>query len=82
MPPGFKFVVLQDAAHRLGRDTLHEALAFQLPRQFQAIPLGEGTAQSIRSLAGQLDQMHRHRGGKTLAGAPARADRTALPCAG
>jgi hypothetical protein len=56
--------MLQDAAPRLGGYALHEALTFQLPHQFQAIPLGEGTIQSIRSLADQLDPMHRQLGGK------------------
>jgi hypothetical protein len=48
-------MVLQDTADGLGGDTVDNALAFELSGQFVTIPLGEGTPELIRSLAGHLD---------------------------
>jgi hypothetical protein len=58
-------MVRQDTADRLGGDAFDNALVYELSGQFQAIPLGEGPAKLIRSLAGHLNRMYRHRGGKT-----------------
>jgi uncharacterized protein len=39
---------LFDVSEAEGGDALHEAFTFQWPRQFDEIPLGEGTAPPIR----------------------------------
>jgi hypothetical protein len=69
---------LQDTAAGLGGDTVDKALAFEWLGQFATIPLGEGTPELIRSLAGHLDQIHCHRGGKRRAGDHGQAWRIAL----
>jgi hypothetical protein len=72
VPPGLQFVMREDPAHRLGRNVLDEPLPFQVAGQLDAVPLGEGPAELIRSLAGQLDEVDRYGGGKTPAGDPGR----------
>jgi hypothetical protein len=65
-------MALQDTADRLGGDAVDNPLAFEWPGQFEAIPLGEGTPELLRSLAGHLDQMHCYLGGKKWLTTPAR----------
>jgi hypothetical protein len=55
---------------------------FPLLGEFPTAPLRERTPELIRSLAGQLDQMHRHRGGKRPASDHGQAYQTALPGSG
>ena len=81
VPPRPQCVVRQETAHRLGRNMLDEAVAYQLAGQLQAVPLGKGAAQLFRSLAGHLDQMDGHGGGKTPAGGRDRLCRPALGAA-
>jgi hypothetical protein len=64
MPPGFQLVVRQNPLDRLGRDGRNHAVTDQLPGQFRAIPLRQGTAKHVRALASQLDHIQRHCWGK------------------
>ena len=78
----YVFGNLFDVSEAEGGDALHETFTFQWPRQFDAIPLGKGTAPPIRWLASQFDQMHGHLGGKILARDHGQVCRQGLPCAG
>ncbi len=64
VPPRLEPVVVQDPADRVRRDGLDDALGHQLARPFLAVPLGQGTALIIRSLARHLDQVQRDLGEK------------------
>ena len=79
--PGLELMVREDATDGFRRDGLDEALSLQLACELVAVPLREGAAAEIRALAGQLDQMHSHCGGKTPAVDPGRVGRTSLECA-
>jgi hypothetical protein len=66
--PGLELVrgeATTDGCRGDGRD---EALAFQWLGEFTTVPWGARPPELLRSLAGQLDQMPRHRGGKRPAG--------------
>lgn len=67
--PGFELVMLQNTADRLRRDMGDDALTFQVPGEFEAIPVGKRPAAEVRPLARHLDQMDGHLWGKKRAGA-------------
>src|SRR5581483_4426015 len=77
MPPRLEAVVVEDPAHRVGRDGFGDAVSHQLTCQLLAVPLGQGAAVVIRSLARHLDQVQRHLGGKRPAAGRCAAGRGA-----
>ena len=64
MPPGLEVVVLQDPPDGVRGDARHHPLGDQLPGHLPAVPVRQGSAAVIRPLAGHLDQVQRHLGGK------------------
>ncbi len=76
--PRLELMVHEDATDRLRGNVLVNARAFQLPRQLAAVPLRQRTAEDIRLLTGELDQVHGHDGRKRLVGDRAEGDLPAL----
>jgi len=70
MPPGFELVMGENPADRGRRDAVGAPRLHEGTRQFGAIPLRETPSTEFRAFTGQLDEMHRHFGGKSPGGAP------------
>ena len=68
LAPRFQAVMRQHSAHGLQGDLIDHVAGHQLAGDLNAIPLGQGTASSIRQLTGDLDRMESYRRGKKLAG--------------